>query len=275
MKRILYHGAAFLCAALVALAFFYSMGWRPPRQKETVIVGVSAREPNWNMTMDDGKNPHLDGFMAALWQEIGRRAGWDISFVRADFGALWGMLDRGEIDSIGENASETEPRMVKYNFSEPFYADHSVFLYRRDLGRAEGLSFFAGRTIAVGYANSSSFILRRFMEKGIAMTALPVQKESDVVPAVLEGKAPAGLADASTVRIALKEGSLTLAVYDPGGPVMMSALPFRQDERGRRLSRDASKAIRAMKEDGTLRQLAEKWLYDNLSSMPDGFWPQK
>ena len=46
------------------------------------------------------------------------------------------------------------------------------------------------------------------------------------------------------------------------------AYPFAKNDRGEELNKVVSKAIKEMKEDGTLKELSEKWLSMDISEKP-------
>lgn len=240
---------------------------------KTVIVGTTGQGANWTQMAASGGTQGLEGFVIDLWNEIGRRNGWKIEYRQGEFAGLWGMLDNDQIDTIAGNISETPPRLEKYMFSEPFYVDNSVFIYKPSLGNAQDIQFFKGRKVSVGATTSSKLVMDELNDKyGLQMQYVNLDVQSDVVPNVLSGMSDAGILDKTAANIAIFDLKADVKIYDPGYRVMGSAAPFKHTERGQQLMEQTNAAIQAMKEDGTIKKLSEKWLHDDLSSMPKEFW---
>ena len=60
------------------------------------------------------------GFEVDVWNEIGERSGLEVEFMRADFAGLFGLLDKGDVDTIANQVAVTPEREEKYNFSIPY-----------------------------------------------------------------------------------------------------------------------------------------------------------
>lgn len=276
-KGIIKTAALSLCAAAVVMGLAGCGGTKAASSSDgrmKVVVGASGLAARWAETAEDGKGTDgLQGFVIDLWNEIGRRNNWDVSFKKGDFAGLWGMLDNDTIDTVGGNISMTPPRMEKYEFSEPFYLDNSAIIYKPSLGNPTSLDFFKGMKVAVGAPTSSKLVLDELNEKHhLHIDVMGLDTQADVVPAVLTDKAQAGMTDKSVAYLAIHELGSDLKVYDPAYRLMGSAAPFKKTEKGKKLCEQVSKTIMDMKKDGTLKKLTEKWLYDDLSKMPDTFW---
>lgn len=270
-----------LAAAAVTAALLFagcggggSASSASPAGKVKIVVGTSGQEANWNQMAEAGQGTQgVDGFAIDLWNEIARRNGWDIEYRIAEFSALWGMMDNDAIDSVAGNISITAERKTKYDFSNPFYVDNSVFVYKPSLGTPENVEFFKGMTIGVAAPDSSKLVLEAMdKEYGLGVETVNLDRGADVVPNVLSGVSQAGFIDKSMANIAIYNIKADLKTFDPHYRVMGSACPFKKNERGAMLLAGANKAIHEMKQDGTLKKISQKWLHDDMSSMTDDFW---
>lgn len=242
--------------------------------KTKLVIGASGIATNWAI-MQDGKNDPsgLEGFAIDMWNEVAKRNGWEVEYKLGQFAALWGMMDNDQIDSIAANVSESPERMEKYLFSEPFYLDNSVLVYKPSLGDPKDLAFFEGKTIGVGAPTTSRLVLDDFIKKkGMNIKEVNLDGETDVIPNVLSGVVEAGIMDRSTANLTIRSLKADLKVYDPQYRVMGSAAPFKKSERGQMLLEGTNKALAEMKKDGTMKKLAQKWLNDDLSKMPKEYW---
>jgi putative amino-acid transport system substrate-binding protein len=64
----------------------------------------------------------------------------------------------------------------------------------------------------------------------------------------------------------IAQSPLPLALAGPPFSEIRNALPFRDDEAGRALRDRVDAAITAMREDGTLAAISEKWLGADVTS---------
>ena len=263
-----------LCIAGAAAGFAGCGGSGGNADSKTVKIGITGTAARWQEISDSPEATQgLIGFDVDLWNEIGRRNGWTIEYKKGDFAGLWGMLDNDMIDSIAGNISMTPARMEKYTFSEPYYLDNSAIIYKPSLGDPKDIEFFKGMKMAVGAPTSSKIVMDELNEKHhLDLEQVGLDTQSDVVPYVLTDKAPAGMTDKSVAYLAIHELGADLKVFDPQYLLMGSASPFKKNERGEKLQKEVSKTILDMKKDGTLKKLTEKWLYDDLSRMPESFW---
>lgn len=244
--------------------------------KVKIVVGTSGQEANWNQMAEEGKGTQgVDGFAIDLWNEIAKRNGWDIEYRIAEFSALWGMMDNDAIDSVAGNISITDERKTKYDFSNPFYMDNSVFVYKPSLGKPADVQFFKGMTVGVAAPDSSKLVLEAMdKEYGLGLNMINLDRGADVVPNVISGVSQAGFIDKSMANIAIYNIKADLVTFDPHYRVMGSACPFKKNDRGAMLLAGANKAIHDMKQDGTLKKISEKWLHDDMKTMPEEFWEQ-
>ena len=83
---------------------------------EKLVVGVSTEYFPWCFKENDENK----GFEVDVWNEIGKRAGFDIEYQTAKFSGLVGMLDAGKIDTVAHQMSTTEERRAKYDFTDTY-----------------------------------------------------------------------------------------------------------------------------------------------------------
>ena len=85
--------------------------------KKVITVGCEATTPGWIQTDEKGK---LSGYDYDVWQEIGKRIGYEIDYKVMEWDSLWVMLADNRLDSVGEQISYNSEREEKYNLSEPY-----------------------------------------------------------------------------------------------------------------------------------------------------------
>ena len=84
--------------------------------KEKIAVATSGTY--YPFTFLEGGE--LKGFEVDVWNEIGKRLGYDVEFKTASFSGLFGMLESGKVNTIANQITVTPEREEKYYFSEPY-----------------------------------------------------------------------------------------------------------------------------------------------------------
>ena len=84
---------------------------------DVIKIGTSGGYHPFTFMNEEDK---LDGFEIDVWNEIGKRIGYDVEYETASFSGLFGMLDTGKINTISNQITITEQRKEKYLFPEPY-----------------------------------------------------------------------------------------------------------------------------------------------------------
>ena len=67
----------------------------------------------------------------------------------------------------------------------------------------------------------------------------------------------------------IKENSLPLRMLGEKLTFEVNAYPFAKTENGEKLAKEVADTVKAMREDGTLAELSEKWFELNTTDAPD------
>ncbi|QUS37297.1 amino acid ABC transporter substrate-binding protein [Falsirhodobacter algicola] len=233
-----------LATALGALA--------APAMADTLRVGMSGGYFPFTFTRDDT----LQGFEVDFLNEVGARLGMDVSFVTMSFSGLIGALDAGRIDTVANQITITPEREAKFLFTQPYVYDGAQVVVRSgNEDEITGPESLKGRSVAVSLGSNFEQLLR----------ALPYADEIDIrtYESNIEQDTALGRVDAfvmdrvSSAQV-IAESPLPLALAGQPFSEIRNALPFRQDAEALRDRVD--EAITAMKADGTLSAISEKWL---------------
>ena len=83
--------------------------------KKTITIGTSGGYYPFTFS-DNGK---LSGFEIDVWNDIGKRLGYNVEFKTASFSGLFGMLESGKVDTLANQITISDERKEKYYFTEP------------------------------------------------------------------------------------------------------------------------------------------------------------
>ncbi|WP_280571082.1 amino acid ABC transporter substrate-binding protein [Chromohalobacter sp. 296-RDG] len=226
---------------------------------DTLRVGMSGGYYPFTFVEQD----ELKGFEVDVMNAVGEQTGDDIEFVTASFSGLAGMLDSGRIDTIANQITITPERKAKYAFTEPYVYDGAQVVVRKGNDAIEGVEDLKGKTVAVNLGSNYEALLR---ELSYADDIDIKTYESNIEQDVALGRADAFVMDRVSATQVIKDKPLPLELAGQPFSRIKNALPFRDDEAGHALRDRVNEALKALREDGTLKQISEKWFGTDITT---------
>ena len=225
---------------LIALSLACSSG------PQAVTMGTEGYYEPYNFINDDGE---IDGFERELGDELCRRADLECTWVTNDWDTIIPNLQAGDYDTIMAGMSITDERDELIDFTQPYFPPSpSVYLALAGAGdeAANGKIAVQEATIQSDYLSGS----------GADMVEYKLAEEP--IDAVLNGEADATLVDSGFAHDKIAETGGRLAIVGPEVPIDNGiGVGVREDDT--ELKAKLDEAIAAMKEDGSLNDLIEKW----------------
>ena len=213
---------------------------------DVVKMGTEGAYPPYNFINDNGE---VDGFERELGDQLCQKAELQCSWVTNDWDSIIPNLVAGDYDTILAGMSITDERDEIIDFTQPYIPPSpSVYVARAGAGEEAVTGTVAAQvaTIQADYLSQSAAML------------VQVELAEDVFSAVLAGEADATLVDIEFARQHLATSGEGLAIVGP--QVMLDAgtgIGLRETDGA--LKDKLNGAIDAMKEDGSLNTLIEKW----------------
>lgn len=224
-------------------------------EDKVIRVGCEATTPGWIQTDKDGK---LTGYDYEVWQEIGKRTGYTIDYKVMEWDGMWPMLEDGRLDTVGEQISMTDERKEKYEFTEPYAYNYYCLISAKDNPELNTLDDLkTGMTISCE-TNSSDEVIVDTLNKQYGIELKPMYYSGMSVKDVALGRCDLWPRAETSSMITVKEVD-NLKILGVTDILETNAYPFAKTEKGKELAALTSKAIKEMKEDGTLKELSEKW----------------
>lgn len=224
-------------------------------KEKLTVVGTGSFYPV--IYTDD--NGDLTGFEHDVIEEIAKRAGYDVAWeLSDDYGAMFSGLDSGKYDTIAAQISVTPEREETYTFSEKYAANKIRMAVRGD-DAAESLDDLQGRKVCIEYGT----VLETFFNEYNA--ELPDDKKIELV--VTSGniydELSVGHYDAFPITELSFDSINEKGEYNfklVGDPIIVDyqAFPFSKDADPKKVEA-FNKAIKEMREDGTLAKLSEQY----------------
>lgn len=237
-------GAALLAGVLANPGF--------AQNDETLRVGMSGAYFPFTFVKQDV----LQGFEVDVMNAVGKQTGLDIKFETMSFSGLVGALETGRIDTIANQITITPEREVRFVFTQPYVIDGAQVVTRVGNDEINDVADLRGRIVAVNLGSNFEQLLRD----------LPYADEMDIrtydsniAQDTALGRVDAFVMDRVSSAQVIMESPLPLQLAGQPFSEIRNALPLRDDEEGRALRDRLDAALTALREDGTLTEISQKW----------------
>lgn len=232
--------------------------------KITVGCGQSGEPIVWV----DGDE--VKGHEADLWEAFSELTGVEVEMVPAEFSALFGYLDSGKIDTVANQITLNQTRIDKYNFVEPYaYMPEKIMVPKgsnmKKIKELDGMD--------VGYSNGSNGKnLFEQIEKDYDIELNITAYEGDaLIQALSTGKIMGVIVPGAPYAYKFKNGILDFEFIEESIVYGAKGYPFRKnDEEAEKKRKFVEEAFEELRENGTLKELSEKWYDEDFTNLPNG-----
>lgn len=220
------------------------------KQKGEIVVGNGGAYPPFEMVVD-GK---LAGFDIDMGEEIGRRMGVKVKWEKIDFAGLIAALTSKRVDVLITAMTKTPERAARIAFSTSYY-DTGIAAALKPGVTAANAKDLAGKIVAVQVGTSGE----RFVRDNLT----GVVKEIKVF-----NEFPLAFADVEAGRADAVVNTLPVVKYNSArrGNKLAIAGPWTSADVGintrledTALLAEMNRMIDALKKDGTIEKLDQKW----------------
>ena len=210
------------------------------------------------------KHDKLQGFEVDLWKAMAKESHFKVKFVTASFSGLFGLLATGRIDTISNQISITKKRQEKYLFSTPYVVDGVQITVNKTNDSIHGLKDLNGKTVAVDLGSNFAQILEKYnKEHNGTIHIKPF--ETGVEQVVAMGRADAYVMDRLSAAQLIKKSKLPLKLVGQPFSQIRNAWPFVKDEHGRQLRNEINRSLAALRKNGTLGKISQKWFGSDIT----------
>lgn len=234
---------------IISLISFLISGCDLAKDENKWIVGTSADNPPYEF-MENGQ---IVGFDIDLAIEIGKHLGKEIEFRNMEFHSLLAALGTKNIDMVLAGLSITKERMSRVDFSIPYTSAHAAILNRKndDITDAESLN---GRRIGAQLGSIMNLIAHDFaMKHRCNVTSL--SNIFALVEELKSGRLDGVVVEVSQAQMLVKANdNLEYFLAKEYGSSFAIAMPKDSE-----IKKNVDYAIKALKKDGTMKKLEEKW----------------
>ena len=233
----------------------------------TLTVGFDQSYPPYGYVGDDGQ---FTGFDLDLAKAVCEKMGWDLKLEPIDWDAKDALLGSGSINCIW-NGFTMEGREDGYTFSEPYMLNEQVVVAKADSG-IKTLEDLNGKVVMTQVDSAALDVLENEEEGGqaaLAATFKELQTIGDYNNAFMQlesGMVDAVACDLSIAAFQMAAKSGAYVQMDEPLSTEHYAVGFKKGDSD--LAKQVTDALKALDEDGTVKQLCEKYAdqgitYDN------------
>ena len=264
MKKLI----AMLCLAALCLGL---LGGSALAAEDDLLAAIQdkgelviAMEGTWSPWTYHDEDDELVGYDVEVGRCIAERLGVEAKFVESEWSGLFAGLDSGRYDLVINGVDITDERCEKYDFTDPYAYDRTALVVREDNEDITSFEDLEGRT-------TSNSIGSTYMElaESYGATCEGVESLGETMQMVQSGRVDATLNAESSVADyfnAQPDAPLKIVAYT--AEANRIAIPMRKGAETASLMDAVNEALAAMREDGTLAELSEKYFGADITADP-------
>ena len=222
---------------------------------KTLTVGTTAQTyPN-----SYKKNGKLKGFDIDLTKAVAKKLGYKVKFkVVGDVPGLLEDLKSGKVDTVANAITVNASRKKSYYFSN-VYAYYAAQIAVKKDSSAKSIKDLEGKTVSATVGSSNIDILKKYDSK------IKIKSYDDRNTAFTDaanGTVAGVLNQRQFLQQTIKKQNLNLRILKGVAGWNKAAFPFQKNAKGQKLQKKFNKALRELKDDGTITKLSKKY-YNN------------
>ena len=221
-----------------------------------------AMEGTWAPWTYHDENNRLVGFDTEVATAIAEKLGVTVNFIEGEWDGLFAGLDSGRYDIVVNGVEETEERIEKYDFSEPYAYIKTALIVRSDNNSIYDFYDLKGKTTA----NSINSTYMNLAEK-YGATVQGVDSLDETLEMVLSGRVDATLnAEVSFYDYMNVHKDAPLKVIALTQDASNVSIPMRKGIYSEPLKIEIDKAINELRKEGKLREISMKYFNKDITS---------
>lgn len=230
------------------------------RIKSTGKITVGL-EGDWQPFSYHDDDDNLVGYDVEVAQNIASHLGVEADLVEGPWDGLFAGMDSGRYDIVVNGVDVTPDRQEKYDFSDPYAYDHTVLIVRDDNTDITSFEDLDGKTTANSIGSTYQEIGEQY-----GATVSGVDTLVETLQMVQNGQVDATLNAATSFGDYMKANpDAPLKIAATSEEATSYAIPMEKGDDNATLLAAVNDALSAMREDGTLASLSEKYFGADLT----------
>ncbi|MFC0523554.1 transporter substrate-binding domain-containing protein [Pontibacillus salicampi] len=228
------------------------------KEEGVIKVGTEGTYAPYTFHDDEDK---LTGYDVEVAREVGKRLDLEVEFMETKWDSMFAGLNSERFDMIANQVGIKPEREKKYDFSTPYTVSTAVLVAKEGNDSINSFEDLQGATAAQSLTSNYKDIAKEY---GAEITG--VEGFNPAMQLITSGRADATVNDRLSVLdfIQKKGDNAQVEIVDREEEASESALMFRKGNE--ELVEAVNGALKEMKEDGTLKQISEKWFGEDVST---------
>jgi ABC-type amino acid transport substrate-binding protein len=228
--------------------------------KQVVTVGTEGVYAPFTFLDEKGV---ITGYDVEVVQEIARRVNLEVKFVPTPWDSMFLALDSRKFDLVANQISKNPQRAQKYTFSDDYLISGAQIIVRGDRpgSFSNGYADLKGLKVGTGVGSNYTKHLEDYNQKNGNLIIIKIYDGNltTVLQDIVAGRLDATVNDRLTVGYNAKKLGTNVKVVGQPLDFEPSYFVFRKDPQGEALARLFNQGLAAIKQDGTLVKLSQKW----------------
>ncbi|WP_226676932.1 amino acid ABC transporter substrate-binding protein [Rossellomorea aquimaris] len=221
-----------------------------------LLVGTEGTYPPFTFHDEAGK---LTGFDVEIAREVAKRLGVEAKFQETQWDAMFEGLNSKRFDMIANQVGIREDREKKYDFSKPYIESSAVVVVSKENKDVKTFEDIKGLTSAQSLTSN----YRDIAEKNGAEIQ-PVEGLAQSIQLLEQGRVDVTVNDKISILDYLKkQPNANVKIAAEAEEAGQSGLMFRKGND--KLVEEVNKALEEMMEDGTYKEISDKWFGEDVS----------
>lgn len=228
------------------------------QDKGEITIGL---EGDWQPFSYHDKDDKLVGVDVEVAKNIAKKLGVKANIVEGKWDGLLTGLSTGTYDLVINGVDITKEREKKFDFSTPYAYDHTVLVVRNDNTTITSFGDLKGKTTANSIGST-------YMELGedYGATVKGVDDLTKCMDLVKSGGVDATINAATSINDYLQTTKDTsFKIVDQSKESTPYAIPMVKGDDNVSLKKAVNKALKELKEDGTLSKISIKYFGEDLT----------
>ena len=200
-----------------------------------------------------------------MWNEIASRIGYEVEFIQEDVATAFGDLEIGKVDTVAKQISITPARQEKYDFTQPYFFSPYSLMVRGDNTEITTWADMEGKTIGLADGSAMNEYVAK-LDPDNKVNKTTYESFASIPQEVVLGRVDAMPYAYLLIPYLLESNpEWDLKAVDTENPIYVevNGYPFARTDRGAELLELVDNALTEIIEDGTHKELSEKWFdYD-------------
>ena len=228
------------------------------QNRGTLIVALEGAWQPWSF---HDASDTLVGYDVEVSRAIAEKLGVEPEYVESDWDSLFAGLDAGRYDLVCNGVEVTEERAKTYDFTTPYGYIHTALAVKKDNDTITSFEDLKGKTTANSLAST-------YMElaESYGATVQGIDTLEETIQLLTAGRIDATLnADVSFYDYLNVHPDADFKIVAQTEEASHVAIPLRKGEASASLLEAINAAIDALRADGTLTEISERYFGQDIS----------